>query len=126
MVNSLNGTGLWTTSFPLTAERVVNSNRCPALVLCVPFAASKHADRFVISIENYNIYCDDADEKKVGGCVIAVKNKYNNPEEFDSSSPRCTFVGMWDPRERKLWIVSDNAPTETAENNSKDPFFMMN
>ncbi|KAK6737669.1 hypothetical protein RB195_020027 [Necator americanus] len=38
--------------------------------LCVRFAAlheTRMRDGFVISIENYTICCDDADEKKVGG-----------------------------------------------------------
>ncbi|KAK6735977.1 hypothetical protein RB195_018941 [Necator americanus] len=40
--------------------------------LCVPFAAlqeTRMRDRPVISIENYTIYCGDADENKVGGCT---------------------------------------------------------
>ncbi|KAK6734687.1 hypothetical protein RB195_018088 [Necator americanus] len=64
-------------------------------------------DRPVISIENYTIYCGDADENKVGGCAIAVRNDYKNlVEEFGSTS-----------------IVSAHAPTETAEDNSKDAFY---
>ncbi|KAK6735878.1 hypothetical protein RB195_018872 [Necator americanus] len=54
-------------------------------------------DRPVISIENYTIYCGDADENKVDtpfyDCGIAVG--------------------------RKLWIVSAHAPTETAEDNRR-------
>ncbi|KAK6736618.1 hypothetical protein RB195_019361 [Necator americanus] len=55
--------------------------------LCVLFAAlqeTRMRDRPVISIENYTIYCGDADENK---------------------------------------IVSAHAPTETAEDNSKDAFY---
>ncbi|KAK6750589.1 hypothetical protein RB195_002519 [Necator americanus] len=45
--------------------------------LSVPFAAlqeTRMRDRPVISIENYTMYCCDADENKVGGCAIAVRN----------------------------------------------------
>ncbi|KAK6748899.1 hypothetical protein RB195_001492 [Necator americanus] len=61
--------------------------------LCVPFVVlqeTRMRDRPVISIENYTIYCGDADENKVGGCVIAVRNDYKNlVEEFGSTSSRC-------------------------------------
>ena len=81
-------------------------------------------DRPVISIENYTIYCGDADENKVGGCAIAVRNDYKNlVEEFGSTSSRCAFLRLRDRRGRKLWIVSAHAPTETAEDNSKDAFY---
>ncbi|KAK6744495.1 hypothetical protein RB195_011298 [Necator americanus] len=62
-------------------------------------------DRPVISIENYTIYCGDADENKVGGCAI------------------CAFLRLRDRGGRKLWIVSAHALTETAEDNSKDAFY---
>ncbi|KAK6763050.1 hypothetical protein RB195_023666 [Necator americanus] len=42
--------------------------------LWVPFAAPQETRmraRPVISIENYTIYCGDADENKVDGCAIA-------------------------------------------------------
>ncbi|KAK6740202.1 hypothetical protein RB195_008584 [Necator americanus] len=95
--------------------------------LCVPFAAlqeTRMRDRPVISIENYTIYCGDADENKVGGCAIAVRNDYKNlVEEFGSTSSRCAFLRLRDCRGRKLWIVSAHAPTETAEDNSKDAFY---
>ncbi|KAK6754469.1 hypothetical protein RB195_013459 [Necator americanus] len=56
-------------------------------------------DRPVISIENYTTYCGNADEKKVGGCVIAVKKDYNNlVEGFGSTSSRCAFVRLRDSR----------------------------
>ncbi|KAK6757250.1 hypothetical protein RB195_015212 [Necator americanus] len=81
-------------------------------------------DRLVISIKNNTIYCGDADENKVGGCAIAVRNDYKNlVEEFGSTSSRCAFLRLWDRRGRKLWIVSAHAPTETAEDNSKDAFY---
>ncbi|KAK6739847.1 hypothetical protein RB195_008378 [Necator americanus] len=95
--------------------------------LCVPFAAlqeTRMRDRPVISIENYTIYCGDADENKVGGCAIAVRNDYKNlVEEFGSTSSRCAFLRLRDRGGRKLWIVSAHAPTETAEDNSKDAFY---
>ncbi|KAK6757532.1 hypothetical protein RB195_015382 [Necator americanus] len=98
--------------------------------LCVPFAAlqeTRMRDRSVISIENYTIYCGDADENRVGGCTIAVRNDYKNlVEEFGSASSRCAFLRLRDRRRkrgRKLWIVSAHAPTETAEDNSKDAFY---
>ncbi|KAK6735767.1 hypothetical protein RB195_018793 [Necator americanus] len=78
----------------------------------------------VISIENYTIYCGDADENKVGGCAIAVRNDYKNlVEEFGSTSSRCAFLRLRDRGGRKLWIVSAHAPTETAEGDSKDAFY---
>ena len=80
-------------------------------------------DRPVISIENYTIYCSDADENKVGGCAIAVRNDYNNlVKEFGSTSSRCAFLRLWVRRGRKLWIACAHAPTETAEDISKDAF----
>ncbi|KAK6729046.1 hypothetical protein RB195_006227 [Necator americanus] len=95
--------------------------------LCAPFAALQEThmrDRPVISIENYTIYCGDADENKVGGCVIAVRNDYKNlVEEFGSTSSRCAFLRLRDRGGRKLWIVNAHAPTETAEDNSKDAFY---
>ncbi|KAK6738478.1 hypothetical protein RB195_020527 [Necator americanus] len=95
--------------------------------LCVPFAAlqeTRMRDRPVISIENYTIYCGDADENKVGGCAIAVRNDYKNlVEEFGSTSSRCAFLRLRDREGCKLWIVSAHAPTETPEDNSKDAFY---
>ncbi|KAK6763099.1 hypothetical protein RB195_023708 [Necator americanus] len=95
--------------------------------LCAPFAALQETrirDRPVISIENYTIYCGDADENKVGDCAIAVSNDYKNlVEEFGSTSSRCAFLRLRDCGGRKLWIVSAHAPTETAEDNSKDTFY---
>ncbi|KAK6763409.1 hypothetical protein RB195_023927 [Necator americanus] len=95
--------------------------------LCVSFAAlqeTRMRDRPVISIENYTIYCGDADEIKVGGCAIAVRNDYKNlVEEFGSTSSRCAFLRLRDRGGRKLWIVSAHAPTETAEDNSKNAFY---
>ncbi|KAK6737021.1 hypothetical protein RB195_019611 [Necator americanus] len=95
--------------------------------LCVPFAAlqeTRMRDRPVVSIENYTIYCGDADENKVGGCAIAVRNDYKNlVEEFGSTSSRCAFLRLRDRRGRKLWIVIAHAPTKTAEDNSKDAFY---
>ncbi|KAK6735389.1 hypothetical protein RB195_018539 [Necator americanus] len=80
-------------------------------------------DRPVISIENYTIYCGDADTKKVGGCAIAVRNDYNNNvEEFGSTSSRWAFVQLRDGRGRKLFIVRAHAPAKTAEDNDKDAF----
>ncbi|KAK6745411.1 hypothetical protein RB195_011874 [Necator americanus] len=78
--------------------------------------------RPVISIEDYTIYCSDADEKEVGGCAIAVRNDYNNlVEKFGSTSSRCAFVRL--RTGRKLWIVSAHASMETAEDYNKDPFY---
>ncbi|KAK6761829.1 hypothetical protein RB195_022787 [Necator americanus] len=95
--------------------------------LGVPFAVlqeTRMGDRPVINIENYTIYCGDADENKAGGCAIAVRNDYNNlVEEFGSTSPTRALVHLRDRRGRKLWIVSAHAPTETAEDNSKDVFY---
>ncbi|KAK6762432.1 hypothetical protein RB195_023232 [Necator americanus] len=60
--------------------------------LSVPFGAlqeTRMRDRPVISIENYTIYRGDADEKKIGGCEVAVRNDCNNlVEEFGSTSSR--------------------------------------
>ncbi|KAK6760860.1 hypothetical protein RB195_022071 [Necator americanus] len=51
------------------------------------------------------MYCGDADENKVGGCAIAVRNDYKNlVEEFGSTSSRCASV-------------------QTAEDNKKDAFY---
>ncbi|KAK6726531.1 hypothetical protein RB195_004700 [Necator americanus] len=36
---------------------------------------------------------------------------------------RCAFLRLRVRRGRKLWIVSAHAPTETAENNSKDVLY---
>ncbi|KAK6737225.1 hypothetical protein RB195_019736 [Necator americanus] len=70
------------------------------------------------------ISCRDADEDKVGGCAIAVRNDYNNlVEEFDSTSSRCAFARLRDRRGRKLWIVSAYAPMEIAEDNNRDAFY---
>ncbi|KAK6757376.1 hypothetical protein RB195_015290 [Necator americanus] len=95
--------------------------------LCMPFAAlqeTRMRDRPVISIENYTIYCGDADENKVGGCAIAVRNDYTNlVKEFGSTSSRCAFLRLRDRRGRKLSIVSAHAPTKADEDNSKDAFF---
>ncbi|KAK6737407.1 hypothetical protein RB195_019859 [Necator americanus] len=97
--------------------------------LCVLFAALQETRmryRSVISIENYTIYCGDAGESKVGGCAIAVRNDYKNlVEEFGSTSSRClvVFLRLRHRRGRKLWIVRAHAPTETAEDNSKDAFY---
>ncbi|KAK6740910.1 hypothetical protein RB195_009016 [Necator americanus] len=64
-------------------------------------------DRPVVSIENYTIYCGDADENK----------------EFGSTSSRCAFLRLRDRGGRILWIISAHASTETAEGNSKDAFY---
>ncbi|KAK6763875.1 hypothetical protein RB195_024271 [Necator americanus] len=85
--------------------------------LCVPFAALQETcmkDRPIISIQNYTIYCGDADENKEGGCSIAVRKDFKNlVEGFGSTSSRCAFLR--DRRGRKLWIVTAQVPTETAE-----------
>ncbi|KAK6728908.1 hypothetical protein RB195_006149 [Necator americanus] len=74
--------------------------------------------------QNYTTYCGDADENKVGGCAMAVRNDYKYlVEEFGSTLSKFTFVRLQDRRGRKLWIVSAQAPTETAEDNSKDAFY---
>ncbi|KAK6764460.1 hypothetical protein RB195_024688 [Necator americanus] len=95
--------------------------------LCVPFAALQETrirDQPVLNIENYTIYCGDADEKKVGGCATAVRNDYNNlVEELGSTSSRCALLRLRDRTGCKLWIVSAHTPTETAENNSRDAFY---
>ncbi|KAK6743811.1 hypothetical protein RB195_010859 [Necator americanus] len=81
-------------------------------------------DRLVISIENYTIYCGDVDENKECGCAIAVRKDYKNlVEEFGSTSSRCAFLRLRDRGGHKLWIVSAHAPTETAEDNTKDAFY---
>ncbi|KAK6736705.1 hypothetical protein RB195_019416 [Necator americanus] len=81
-------------------------------------------DRPVIIIENYITCCSDADEKKVGGCAIAVKNDYNKlMEEFGSTSSTCAYVQLRDRRAHKLWIVGAHAPIETAEDNSKNAIY---
>ncbi|KAK6763320.1 hypothetical protein RB195_023868 [Necator americanus] len=99
----------------------------PLRYLCVLFAALQEThmrDRLVISMKNYTIYCGDADENKVGGCAITVRNDYKNlVEEFCPTSSRGAFVRMRDRRGRKLWIVSAHTPTETTEDNSKDAFY---
>ncbi|KAK6763996.1 hypothetical protein RB195_024351 [Necator americanus] len=74
--------------------------------LCVPFAAlqeTRMRDRPVISIENYTIYCGDADE-----------NKWRNLETLS----RHAFVRLRDRKGRKLWVVSAHASTETPEDNT--------
>ncbi|KAK6765655.1 hypothetical protein RB195_025520 [Necator americanus] len=95
--------------------------------LCVPLVAlheTRMRNRPVISIENYTIYCSDANEDKVGGCAIVVRNDYKNlVVEFGSTSSRCAFVRLRDRRGRELWIVSAHAPAETAEDNTKDTFY---
>ncbi|KAK6736086.1 hypothetical protein RB195_019019 [Necator americanus] len=81
-------------------------------------------DRPVINIENYTIYCGDADENKVDSCAIAVRNDYKKlVEEFGSTSSICAFVRLRNRRGRKLWIASAHEPTETAEYNIKDSFY---
>ncbi|KAK6744867.1 hypothetical protein RB195_011531 [Necator americanus] len=81
-------------------------------------------DRYAISIENYTIYCGDADEKKVGSCAIAARKNYNQlVEEFGSTSSRYAFVRPRNRRGRKLWIKSAHAPAETDEDNSKDTYY---
>ncbi|KAK6762743.1 hypothetical protein RB195_023450 [Necator americanus] len=66
--------------------------------LHVPSAALQETrirDRPLICIDNYTIYCSDADERKVGDCAIAVRNDYNNlVKEFGSTSSRCLVAGL--------------------------------
>ncbi|KAK6761542.1 hypothetical protein RB195_022563 [Necator americanus] len=70
----------------LTCQTLASELRQAALsrllrYLCVPFVAlqeTRMRDRPSISIENYTIYCGDADENKVGGCAIAMRKDYNN------------------------------------------------
>ncbi|KAK6763942.1 hypothetical protein RB195_024325 [Necator americanus] len=93
--------------------------------LSLPFPALQETrirDRPVISIKNYAVYCDDANEKKLGGCAIAVRNDYNM-EEFGSTSPRCAFVRLRDRRRRRFWIGSARAPKKTAMDNSKNALY---
>ncbi|KAK6762431.1 hypothetical protein RB195_023231 [Necator americanus] len=70
--------------------------------LHAPFAVSQETrirDGPVISIYNYAIYCGNADERKAGGCVVAVRNDYNNlVEEFELTSSRCTIAQLRDRR----------------------------
>ncbi|KAK6757574.1 hypothetical protein RB195_015409 [Necator americanus] len=61
----------------------------PLRYFCVPSAAlqeTRMRDRPVISIENYTIYCGDADENKEGGCAIAVRNDCGIAENVNSGS----------------------------------------
>ncbi|KAK6743269.1 hypothetical protein RB195_010495 [Necator americanus] len=94
--------------------------------MLVPFAALQEThirDQPLIDTDNYTFYCDDADEKKVGGCAIVIRNDYNNLMEFGSTSSRCAFIRLWDRRGLKLWIVSAHASTETAKGQNKDSFY---
>ncbi|KAK6762940.1 hypothetical protein RB195_023591 [Necator americanus] len=93
--------------------------------LHAPFAAgTTHRDRPLFSIDNYTIYCSDAEERKVGGCAIAVRNDYNNlVEKFGSTSSLCAYVRLRDRRGLELWIASAHARTETAEDHNKDAFY---
>ncbi|KAK6728921.1 hypothetical protein RB195_006157 [Necator americanus] len=83
--------------------------------LCVPFAAlpeTRMRDRPVISIENYTIHCGDADENKIDGCAIAVRNDYKNlVEEFASTSSRCAFVRLRDRTVRKTVRTTIRTPS---------------
>ncbi|KAK6761136.1 hypothetical protein RB195_022269 [Necator americanus] len=83
--------------------------------LCVPFAAlqeTRVGDRPVTSIENYTIYCGDADENKM---------RLSTTAGSQNTTYCCTARNV--NRGRKHWIVSAHAPTETAEDNSKDAFY---
>ncbi|KAK6765479.1 hypothetical protein RB195_025408 [Necator americanus] len=66
----------------------------------------------VISIENYTIYCGNADENKVGA-----------GGGITSTPSRCTVLRLLDRRGIKLWIVSAHAPTETPDDKTKDAFY---
>ncbi|KAK6762267.1 hypothetical protein RB195_023109 [Necator americanus] len=74
--------------------------------LCAPFAARQEThitESPIISIEDYTIYCSDADEKKKRSCTITARNDYNNVvEEFGSMSSRDVFVRLQDSRGRNL------------------------
>ncbi|KAK6735793.1 hypothetical protein RB195_018810 [Necator americanus] len=62
--------------------------------LLAPFVTLQEMREDVpISSNNYTIYCGDPDEKKVGGCAVAVRNDYNIlVEGFGSTSSRSAFV----------------------------------
>ncbi|KAK6747970.1 hypothetical protein RB195_000900 [Necator americanus] len=47
-------------------------------------------DRLVINVGDYTIYCADADENKVGGCTVAVRNDYKNLVELNVKMHLCT------------------------------------
>ncbi|KAK6764021.1 hypothetical protein RB195_024377 [Necator americanus] len=95
--------------------------------LHAPFAAlqkTRIRDRPPISVDNYTIYCGDSDERKIGGCAVAVRNDYNNlVEEFGPTSSRCAFIRLRDRRGFKLRLVSVHAPTETAQDHNEDAFY---
>ncbi|KAK6730536.1 hypothetical protein RB195_007164 [Necator americanus] len=77
-----------------------------------------------MSIENYTIYCGDDHERKVGGSAVAVKNDYNTlVEEFAQCLPDAPLYDceITDCR-RKPRLVSGDTPTETVEDNNKNPF----
>ncbi|KAK6761081.1 hypothetical protein RB195_022229 [Necator americanus] len=75
-------------------------------------------------MRDYTIYCGGADEKKAGGCAVAVRNDCNNlVEELGSTPSRCAFVRLRGRRGRKLWIASVHVSAETAEQNSNDAFY---
>ncbi|KAK6764133.1 hypothetical protein RB195_024455 [Necator americanus] len=77
----------------------------------------------MISVSNYTIYCIYSDERKVGGCAIAVRNDHNIlMEKFGSRSSRYVLERLQDRRRLKLCIVRAHAPTETAEYYNKDAF----
>ncbi|KAK6743078.1 hypothetical protein RB195_010381 [Necator americanus] len=49
--------------------------------------------------------CGDADENKVGGCAIAVRNDYKNlVEEFGSTLSRCAFLRLRDLSRRRAHL----------------------
>ncbi|KAK6762621.1 hypothetical protein RB195_023372 [Necator americanus] len=86
--------------------------------ICVPFAVLQEArirDRSIISVEDYTVYCGDADGKKLGGCAIAVRNDCNNlVEEYTSTSSVCAFVQLRVYRGHKLWVVSAQKPLKAT------------
>ncbi|KAK6756466.1 hypothetical protein RB195_014715 [Necator americanus] len=54
------------------------------------------------------------------GTLIALLERFHDKTIV---FPECAFLQLWDRGGRKLWIVSAHAPTETAEDNSKDAFY---
>ncbi|KAK6736430.1 hypothetical protein RB195_019236 [Necator americanus] len=59
-------------------------------------------------------------EEAFAGIRMASKTS-NHFQAFDRDE--CAFLRLRNRRGRKLWIVSAHAPTETAEDNSKDAFY---
>ncbi|KAK6735415.1 hypothetical protein RB195_018558 [Necator americanus] len=95
--------------------------------LCTVYCIARNTHQRSLHHQYRQLYhpLDDADERKVGGCAIAVRNDYNDSVD-ELRYERRQDAPLYDcgiAEDFEMWIVSAHAATETTEYYNKDVFY---